>query len=281
MTQTRYEVRSVSGALGAELPGVRLTDIGNDDADLIRRLLSEHLVLFFPDQGDLSPEAHVAFGRHFGEAEVHPFLPKLDGHPEIVVLDSTAGAKVDVWHTDVTFSPHPPIASVLQIVTCPSVGGDTMWGNQHLVYESLSAPLRDLIDGLTAIHSLTHPNGYTSSAEHPMVRVHPETGRRSLYVNRLFTSRVPQLSKSESNALLNYLFTFSEQPQFTCRYRRQAGSVAMWDNRATQHYAVNDYLERRVGQRVTILGDNPTGAEPRWAHHQVRELSAANQEGSP
>jgi alpha-ketoglutarate-dependent taurine dioxygenase len=274
---TRFEVRRVSAALGAEIHGVRLAEATAEDADRIRTLLGEHLVLFFPGQSDLTPPAHVALGRLFGEVEVHPFLPKFPDHQELVVLDSAAGAKADVWHTDVTFGQHPPIASILQLVTCPDVGGDTMWGNQQLVYRSLSAPLRDLLDGLTAVHSFTHPGGgFTGEAEHPVVRVHPETGRRSLYVNRLFTSRIPQLSRAESDALLGHLFGFSEQPQFTCRFRWRPGDVAMWDNRATQHYAVNDYTERRVGRRVTIVGDEPTGDDPRWGHHAPLAPSAAN-----
>lgn len=274
---TRFETSRVSGALGAVVHGVRLTDVTAEDADHIRTLLGEHLVLFFPGQSGLTPQAHIAFGKLFGEVEIHPFLPKFAEHQELVLLDSTAGAKADVWHTDVTFAQSPPIASILQLVTCPETGGDTMWSNQQLVYESLSAPLRDLLDGLTAVHSFSHPAGtFTSEAEHPVVRVHPETGRRSLYVNRLFTSFIPQLSRAESGMLLNHLFSFSEQPQFACRYRWQEGDVAMWDNRATQHYAVNDYTERRVGRRVTILGDEPSGDQPRWPHHTPLAPSAAN-----
>lgn len=267
---TGLQVRPVSGALGAEVRGIDLNTLSDETFAQVHALLLEHLVLFFPEAAGLGPQAHIEFGKRLGELEVHPFLPKLDGHEEIVVLDSAQGAKADVWHTDVTFSPTPPVASILQIVQCPPFGGDTMWSNQHRAYESLSAPLRDMLDGLTAIHVFEHPNGsFRSEAEHPVVRVHPETGRRSLYVNRMFTRRIPQLAAAESDALLQHLYAVAEHPSNVCRFRWNAGAIAMWDNRATQHYAINDYTERRVGQRVTVLGDTPTGETPRWPHHDA------------
>ncbi len=269
------DVRPVSGALGAEVRGLALADVDDEVFAHLYRLLLDHLVLFLPDNAGLDPADHEAFGRRLGPLEVHPFLPKLDGHDEIVLLDSDQGAKADVWHTDVTFSQTPPIASVLQIVQGPEVGGDTMWSNQYLAYEALSAPLRELLDGLTALHVFEHPNGsYRSEAEHPVVRVHPDTGRRSLYVNRMFTRRIPQLTPGESTALLTHLFDVSESPQRVCRYRWSEGGAAIWDNRATQHYAVNDYTGRRVGRRVTVLGDHPKGEPARWPHHQAAGMSA-------
>ncbi|GAB2661880.1 taurine dioxygenase [Saccharopolyspora gloriosae] len=272
---TDLEVRPISGALGAEVRGIDLNDLSDQVFQRVHELLLEHLVLFFPEAAGLSPQAHIDFGKRLGELEVHPFLPKLDGHDEIVVLDSAQGAKADVWHTDVTFSPTPPVASILQIVQCPPFGGDTMWSNQYLAYEAVSAPLRDMLDGLTAIHVFEHPNGsFRSEAEHPVVRVHPETGRRSLYVNRMFTRRIPQLDATESDLLLRHLYTLVEHPSHVCRFRWTTGAIAMWDNRATQHYAINDYAERRVGQRVTILGDTPTGDTPRWPHHDGAHSAA-------
>lgn len=269
------DVRPVSGALGAEVRGLALADVDDEVFGHLYRLLLDHLVLFLPDNAGLAPADHETFGRRLGALEVHPFLPKLDGHDEIVVLDSDQGAKADVWHTDVTFSQTPPIASVLQIVQGPEVGGDTMWSNQYLAYEALSAPLRELLDGLTALHVFEHPNGsYRSEAEHPVVRVHPDTGRRSLYVNRMFTRRIPQLTPGESTALLTHLFDVAESPQRVCRYRWAEGGVAIWDNRATQHYAVNDYTGRRVGRRVTVLGDHPQGEPARWPHHRAAGMSA-------
>ncbi|OLR93601.1 TauD/TfdA dioxygenase family protein [Actinokineospora bangkokensis] len=259
------QVNPISGALGAEVRGVDLAAVDDEVFTELHDLLVRHLVLFFPEAGGLSPAAHEAFGSRFGALEVHPFLPKLPGHDHIVVLDSDQGARADVWHTDVTYVQSPPIASVLQLTRTPVAGGDTMWSNQHLAYEALSAPMKELLEGTTAAHVFAHPHGsFRSEAEHPVVRVHPVTGRKSLYVNRMFTRRILQLSKGESDAVLSHLFELSESPQRTCRYRWVEGAVAMWDNRATQHYAVNDYAGRRVGQRVTVMGDEPRGAEPRW-----------------
>ncbi|MCZ7436835.1 TauD/TfdA family dioxygenase [Micromonospora sp. WMMC241] len=266
-TSTAADVRLVAGALGARVRGIDLNTLTDDGFTLIHDLLLAHQVVFVAGQTGLTPEAHVAFGRRFGEVELHPYLPRLEGHPEIVVIDSTDGGKVDVWHTDMTFHQSPPIASILHLTELPEVGGDTMWTNQCRVYEALSAPLRDLLDGLTAIHVIRIGTEFTSRAEHPVVRVHPETGRRSLYVNRLFTSHIPQLTRTESDALLEHLFRFSESPQFTCRYRWRVGDVAVWDNRVTQHYAINDYDGVRRGQRITVLGDHPTGNPPRWEHY--------------
>lgn len=262
-TPVQLQVDAIAGALGAEVRGVHLGSLSEAEFTAVHDTLLEHLVLFFPEQ-HLTPDEHRAFALRFGEAEIHPFITKLDDdHPEIVVLEGTARA--DVWHTDVTFSQEPPICSVLKAVTIPERGGDTMWTNQYLVYESLSAPMRDLLDGLTAVHH-AQPFGHPEiQAVHPAVRVHPDTGRRSLYVNRTFTSHFVELSKGESRALLEYLYTFSEQPQFTCRYRWTPGAIGIWDNRVTQHHAIADYDDARRIERVTIVGDVPTGSPPRWA----------------
>ena len=258
----QLQVDPIAGALGAEVRGVHLGSLSDAEFAAVRAQMLEHLVLFFPDQ-HLTPDEHRAFALRFGEAEIHPFIEKLDAaHPEIVVLERKARA--DVWHTDVTFSQEPPICSVLKAVTIPERGGDTMWTNQYLVYETLSTPMRDLLDGLTVVHH-AKPFGHPEiQAVHPAVRVHPETGRRSLYVNRTFTSHFVELSRGESNALLEYLYTHSEQPQFTCRYRWTPGAIGIWDNRVTQHYAVADYADARRIERVTIVGDVPTGNPPRW-----------------
>ncbi|MFF4037028.1 TauD/TfdA dioxygenase family protein [Streptomyces sp. NPDC001816] len=267
--KTAFDVRPLTAALGAEIHGLRLQDITDDAFAELRRLLLKYLVLFVPDQQGWSPESRIAFGRRFGELEVHPYLPHLDGHPEIQIIDSEQDGKIPIWHTDMTYSPNPPIGSVLQIVRSPGVGGDTMWSNQYRAYEALSAPLRDMLDGLTAVHAIRIP-GLESRAEHPVVRVHPETGRRALFVNRAHTSHIAQLSRNESDALLQYLTEFATSPQFTCRYQWRPGDVAIWDNRVTQHYAVDDYAERRTGLRVVVLGDTPTGNEPRWEHYQAK-----------
>jgi taurine dioxygenase len=267
--KTAFDVKPLTAALGAEIHGLRLEDITDDEFAELRRLLLKYLVLFIPDQQGWSPESRTAFGRRFGELERHPYLPHLDRHAEIQIIDSEQDGKIPIWHTDMTYSPNPPIGSVLQIVRSPGVGGDTMWSNQYLAYEALSAPLRDMLDGLTAVHAIRIP-GLESRAEHPVVRVHPETGRRALFVNRAHTSHIAQLSRNESDALLQYLTEFATSPQFTCRYQWRPGDVAIWDNRVTQHYAVDDYAERRTGLRVVVLGDTPTGNEPRWEHYQAK-----------
>jgi taurine dioxygenase len=262
-TPTTFDVHPITGALGAEVRGVDLTQLDDEQWDALYTTWLEHLVLFFPGQS-LDPDAHVALGRRFGTPEIHPFIQKRDDdHPEIVVID-TVGGGAEFWHTDVTFSPTPPMASILQMVMNPPRGGDTIFTNQYLAYESLSAPIRDLLDGLSAVHHAA-PFGHPEQAvAHPVVRTHPDTGRRSLFVNRTFTSHLVELSRSESDALLEYLYTWSEQPRFQCRYAWDEGTIGIWDNRCTQHYAVPDYAERRIIERVTVIGDVPVGGSPRW-----------------
>jgi taurine dioxygenase len=262
-------VRPLSGALGAEIHGLRLAQITDEQFAELRRLLLEHLVVFIPGQQDWPADSRVEFGRRFGELEVHQYLPHLEGHKEIQIIDSEQNGKIPIWHTDMTYTANPPIGSILQIIQGPDRGGDTLWSNQYLAYESLSAPLRDLLDGLTAVHAINIP-GLQSRAEHPVVRVHPETGRRALFVNRAHTSHIVQLSRNESDALLQYLAEHSTAPEFTCRYRWTPGDVAIWDNRVTQHYAVDDYGEQRRGLRVVVLGDHPTGDPARWEAYEAR-----------
>ncbi|MER7411127.1 MULTISPECIES: TauD/TfdA dioxygenase family protein [Streptomyces] len=257
------DIRPVSGALGAEVHGIDLNDLTDAQFDQIHALMLEHLVLFFPGQEKLTPKAHVEFGRRFGEVEIHPFLPKLEEYPEVTLIEPDKGGKADEWHIDVSFSPNPPIASILHLVTCPPSGGDTMWSNQYRAYDTLSAPFKEMLEGLTAVHVLQVPPVVEMSAEHPVVRVHPVTGRRSLYVTRMWTSHIPQLSRQESDAVLQHLFEHSEQPSHICRYRWTPHTVALWDNRATQHFAINDYQEHRSGQRVVVSGDLPTSDTPR------------------
>jgi taurine dioxygenase len=257
------EVTRLSGALGAEVRGVDLEQLDDDQFARVHALFLEHLVLLFPDQ-QVSVEAHIAFGRRFGELFIHPRGPNLDDHPEVFVLEGDR-AVADHWHTDSTFEERPPLASILKMVVVPTVGGDTMWSNQYLAYERLSETMKGLLDHLTALHTLTTEvqpgRGDPITGTHPVVRVHPETGRRSLFVNRSYTKRIVELSQGESDALLAYLFAFSEQPEFQCRYRWGAGTIAIWDNRCTQHCVVGDYDELRRIERVTPLGDAPRGVQ--------------------
>jgi taurine dioxygenase len=271
-----WNVRPLTAALGAEITGVDLDKATEGDVASIRDALLEHLVLFFPDQS-LSLDGHVALGRKFGELEIHPNLGSADDdHPEVVELKASLGGVADEWHTDVTFLPHPSVMSIMRMVTCPAVGGDTMWSNQYLAYDHLSDPMKALIDGLSALHNAS-PHGKPEMASvHPVVRIHPETSRRSLLVNEHFTKRIVELSHDESEAMLSYLTRWSVSEQFTVRYRWSPNTVAMWDNRCTQHKVVHDFVGERIIQRVTILGDDPRGDAPRWPTYAAERIGAAS-----
>jgi taurine dioxygenase len=259
-------VTRLSGSLGAEVRGIRLTAAGPAEAEMIRSLLLEHLVLFFPEQ-HLTPDEHIAFGRLFGKLEAHPNLSFSSERPEFFELRAAGGqgAVADEWHSDLTCQSEPSVIAVLHMVECPPVGGDTMWANMYKAYEQLSPPMKELCEGLTALHD-AHAHGQPEkTAIHPVVRVHPETGRRSLFVNEHFTRRIVELSHQESDVLLAFLTGWATRPQFTVRYHWTKGTVAMWDNRCTQHYVLNDFEGERVIQRVTVMGDQPAAAAPtRW-----------------
>jgi taurine dioxygenase len=258
------DVVRLSGSLGAEVRGVRLAEVGPDEVDAIRDLLTGHLVLFFPDQ-HLSREEHIAFGRHFGRLEGHPNVAGTSEVEEIFELVASRGALADEWHSDLTCQPQPSVMAILNMVKCPSVGGDTMWANMYKAYDELSPPLRELCEGLTALHD-AHPHGRPDRmAVHPVVRVHPVTRRKSLFVNEHFTRRIVELSHAESDLLLRYLTRWASNPRFAVRYRWSEGTIAMWDNRCTQHYVLDDFEEERIIQRVTVMGDEPEAASPpRW-----------------
>lgn len=261
-----WQVQRLAGALGAEVRGPKLAVLGDREFAAIRALLLEHLVLFFPGQ-HLDVDAHVAFGRRFGPLEAHPNLKNpFTQHPELFELAASHGGVADEWHTDLTFRSDPAVLSVLQQKKAPAVGGDTLWASLYAAYEELSAPMRELCDGLTALHDALPHNHPEQMAVHPVVRVHPETGRRALYVNEHFTRRLVELSAGESDALLGYLTRWVANPRFTVRYRWAEGTIAIWDNRCTQHFVVNDFAGERIIQRVTVMGDRPEGVgAPRWA----------------
>jgi taurine dioxygenase len=230
----------------------------------------ENLVIFFRDQ-NLSHEQHKALGRQFGELHIHPASPPPPGHPEILIIHADANSKRvsgEMWHSDVSCDAEPPMGSLLHLHTVPEVGGDTMFANMYRAFETLSAPLQAMLCQLTAIHDgetayrERYGRGDASRvfprAEHPVVRTHPVTGRQALFVNCHFTSRIVQLRKEESDALLAYLFRHIETPEFSCRFQWRARSLAFWDNRAAQHQALWDYFpQTRHGYRVTIKGDRP------------------------
>ncbi len=260
-----WQVQQLAGALGAEVAGVNLANPTAGDIDAIKALLLQHKVLFFPNQS-ISVEQHVALGEQFGRIENHPNLKNpFTDHPGIFELAATQGGVADEWHTDITFERQPSVMSVLHMVKCPEVGGDTMWTNLEQAYAELSPPMQQLCEGLTALHDAQPHNRPDKMAIHPVVRVHPETGSKSLYVNEHFTRRLVEMNAEESRALLEHLTAWVKQPRFTVRYRWSPGCIAMWDNRCTQHFVLNDFAGERIIQRVTIMGDEVQGArEPAW-----------------
>ncbi len=272
----RIDVRRYSPALGAEVRGVELAGGLDEETYVeIRRAFLEHQVLFFKDQAEISPAVQVEVGRKFGALHVHPAAPSMTGHPEVFEIHAHKDSKVangEFWHSDVSCDEIPPLGTMLQIHVLPEIGGDTLFANMYTAYETLSEPMRRLLEGLTATHGSEHVyRGRYSDrgvddhgkvypqAVHPVVRTHPETRRKALYVNRTFTTRINELASSESDALLELLFTHSEQIDFQVRFRWQRNDLAFWDNRCTMHHAVWDYWpHERKGRRVTIKGDRPT-----------------------
>ena len=245
------------GVIGAEIRGLDLASAGRAEADVLSRLVAEFGVLFFAGLGPTVAQLG-AFAGHMGELEVHPYLDSLDDdHPSVVVLNTSTTPKADLWHTDVTFSQNPPIGAFLHMVECPPFGGDTMWSSLPAVYDSLSPALAGFLETLTCIHD--DGGQGNARAEHPVVRIHPITGRKALYVNKQFSRRIPQLSRPESQALLSFLFHWQAQVKFTCRWHWTPGDVAFWDNRATLHTMVDDTETARILHRVTIVGDEPSG----------------------
>jgi len=259
-----WDIRRLAGELGAELRGLALAELTDAEFASLRACLLEHLVLFFPEQ-DLDIDAHVALGRRFGPIEGHPHIANpFTQHPELFELAASKGGVADEWHTDLTFRTDPALLSILQVKECPSTGGDTLWTSLYAAYEALSPPLRELCDGLSALHDATPHDQPDRMAIHPVVRIHPETGRKGLYVNEHFTRRIVELSAHESDHLLDYLTRWVSEPRFTVRYHWSPGTVAIWDNRCTQHFVLNDFVGERIIHRVTVMGDAPEGATPRW-----------------
>lgn len=268
-------IERLTGSVGAIVDNIDLASITADSLTVITDALREHLVLFFPDQ-HLTPADQLAFGRAIGELDIAPFGRSHPDIAELTVLDqrSPRGEGTDAWHSDNTFREDPPSYTMLQAMRLPSVGGDTCWANMIAAYDALSPALQQMLDGLTASHDLTKmlrlaiDNGHSDAdlgtmqqnyppAHHPVVRTHPESGRKALFVNGNFTTRIDQLSAAESANVLGFLFDHVATPDFQCRFRWTEGALALWDNRALQHFAVPDYDERRVMHRLIIRGDKP------------------------
>jgi taurine dioxygenase len=272
-------VTRLSRALGAEIEGLDLSqELAAATVSRLNELLVEHQVLFFRQQ-PITPVAQADFAARFGSLHIHPIYPLLPELPQIMVLDTHPEflPDNDNWHTDVTFSQTPPLAGILAAKRIPAFGGDTLWSSSAAAYEALSLPLRTLLEGLTAEHSIAKsfpPERWQSDpafkeryeravakhppVTHPVVRTHPVSGRKGLFVNDGFTTHIKELSAQESKALLTFLFAHASRPEFTVRWRWQVDDIVFWDNRATQHYAIADYLpERRTMHRATVNGDRP------------------------
>ncbi len=260
-----WNVSRLAGALGAEVQGVDLSAVDDGQFATIESLLLEHLVLFFPAQ-TLTVDEHVEFGRRFGPLEGHPNLKNpFTEHDELFELAASHGGVADEWHTDLTFRPEPALLSVLRMVKCPPTGGDTMWTSLYAAYNELSPPMQELCEGLTALHDALPHNHPEQMTVHPVVRVHPLTQKKALYVNEHFTRRIVEMNATESEALLTYLTKWVSNPRFTIRYQWSENTVVIWDNRCTQHFVLNDFDGERIIQRVTVMGDRPEGtAAPRW-----------------
>ena len=274
------DIRPIAGSLGAEIHGVDLTaDLSNAAFDRIHQAFLDHHVIFFRDQTDLTPDQQKAFARRFGSLNTHPYVEGMADHPELLEIIKEADEKTNFgggWHSDMSFLQEPALGSVLYGIDIPPYGGDTLFANQIAAYEALSDGMQNLLNGMTAIHTASREygsKGISAQArtsmqaaqapdapefEHPVVRTHPETGKRGLYINPAFTLRFSGMTRRESKPLLNFLFEHAREERFTCRFRWRENSVAFWDNRCVWHYALNDYAgHRRHMRRATINGDRP------------------------
>ncbi len=266
------ELRPSSGSIGAQVSGVDLCQSLDElQFNELSEALLEYQVLFFRDQ-PLRPENHADLANLFGQPQLHEAYPHVDGYPQITILENDEGnpSKIEMWHADMTFRPCPPLGSILHGLIIPEKGGDTLFASMSAAYDGLSDKMQSFLSGLTAIHdfsygfkeSLEEPDGKERLADmvlanppvvHPVVRTHPVSGVKGLFVNSLFTMRIAEMKEKESRALLDFLFEHMVRPEYTCRFDWQTNSVAFWDNRITQHKPVNDYWpgHRRL-QRITV-----------------------------
>ena len=280
--QAKVKVRPISGHLGAEIEGVDLAKLDDETFAAVHRVFLDHAVIVFRDQ-QLTYEDQISFGRRFGELDVHPIAIGMEEHPEIIRVLKPAGERASFgtsWHSDNTFFEKPSMASILYGVTLPPYGGDTLWSSMERAYEALSPGMKKILEGLIAVHSASsaydpkvtgeakyrgeaainyrHSDVIDQEVEHPVTRTHPETGRKSIFVNAMFTQRIVGLSQREGDAILHFLYEHATRPEFTCRLRWQPGTIVVWDNRCTQHYALDDYESfERLMYRLSVQGDRP------------------------
>ena len=276
VSSAAFTLKPLTPTIGAVVEGANLTSPIYGPCDALRVALLEWKVLFFYDSV-LTTEQHIAFARQFGNLEVHPFLPCKSGYPEVLAITHGKDSKGEenVWHSDVTWRAEPSLGSILRAVEVPSVGGDTLFADMYAAYDGLSAAVKAKIEGRNARHDFGYfriamrKKGMSTaqieevdrnypSVEHPVVRTHPETGRKALYVNAAFTRAIVGMETAESSTLLKHLFAQATIPEYQCRFRWRENTIALWDNRAVQHYAVSDYWPavRRM-ERVSIVGDRP------------------------
>lgn len=274
---TALDIKPVTPLIGAEISGVDLSKpLSDNELGAVKQALRDHLVIFFRDQ-DMTVDQQKDFGRQFGDLHIHPARDRngLEGHPEILHINNgphSSRVNGDEWHSDVSCDAEPPMGSILRLFEIPpSGGGDTLFASMYAAYDALSEPMKQFLVGLTALHDggpnyidrakragIYDPTKVFPANEHPVIRTHPETGRKAIYVNKIFTQNIVGLPKDESRAVLDFLFQHIAKPNFQCRFKWEKHSVAFWDNRCALHHAMWDYYpEVRQGYRVTIKGDKP------------------------
>ena len=281
------EIQPVTGVIGAEVDGADLQNLTDAQFEQIEQAFTDHLVLFFRDQPALPIEAHVAFGKRFGPLHTHPVAPGPEGHPEVMIIHADANSKYadgNNWHTDVSCDMLPPLGSCLQMRVLPPVGGDTLFANMYEAFETLSPMMQEFLADKTAMHESEHvyrgryaergvddTGKVYPSAEHPIVRTHPRSGRQALFVNPSFTTRINGLTTQESKTILQMLYQHQQRPEFQVRFRWSENAIAFWDNRCTQHFAIWDYWpNERMGHRVTIRGERPYHADTASTQSHLR-----------
>ena len=275
ITSSGIKIQKYSPNLGAVITGVDLSkELNEDQFKDIHKAFLDNQVLFFQNQNEILPEIHLKLGKLFGELHVHPAAPSMPGYPEIFEIHAHKNSKVangEFWHSDVSCDIEPPLGTMLQLHILPETGGDTMFSDMYSAYNELSDKYKSLLDGLIAIHESEHlysgryedrgvnrDNIKTPVANHPLIRTHPITGKKAIYVNRTFTTGIEGMNKNESSSILEFLFEHCEHVNFQIRYRWNKNDMAFWDNRCTMHRAIWDYWpNERKGRRVTIKGDKP------------------------